>query len=95
MMSWSIVDDSLPSEERYKLSQMSNSFFTGATYGGIMGMAAGVYFSIKGITFDENRSRIAFYPYYDQNPDVQRFFRTSESAKVKDSVNLLNFHFRF
>ncbi|NQU65370.1 MAG: hypothetical protein HQ517_13965 [SAR324 cluster bacterium] len=95
MMSWSILDDSVSSDERYKLSRISGEFFRGATYGGLMGMAVGIYFSIKGVTFDESRSRIAFYPASDRSPEVQRFFNTSSTAKAKNSVNLFNFHFKF
>ncbi len=95
LMGWSTLDDSISSDERYKFSRLSEQFLVGATYGGVFGVAAGTYLSIRGITFDENLSRIAFYPNYDQNPEVQRFFATSSSVKGKDSVNLLNIHFKF
>ncbi len=95
LMGWSTLDDSISSDERFKFSRLSEQFLVGATYGGIFGMAAGVYLSIRGITFDENRSRIAFYPNYDQNPDGQRFFATSAAVNSNNSVNLLNIHFKF
>ena len=95
LMGWSTLDDSISSDERYKFSRLSEQFLVGATNGGILGMVAGVYLSIRGITFDENLSRIAFYPDYDQNPEGQRFFATSSAFKSSDSVNLLNFHFKF
>jgi hypothetical protein len=95
MLGWSTLDDSIPSEQRFKFSRLSEQFLVGATYGGIIGAGAGVYLSIRGITFDEGRSRIAFYPNYDQNPDGQRFFATSSAINGNDSVNLLNIHFKF
>ena len=95
LMGWSTLDDSVDSSDRFKFSRMSNQFLVGATYGGILGMAAGVYFSVRGISFDENRSRIAFYPDYTNNPEGQRFFATSQSSQSKDSINLLNLHFKF
>ncbi|MBU2643477.1 hypothetical protein KKI24_02135 [bacterium] len=95
LMGWSTLDDSISSDERFKFSRLSEQFLIGATYGGILGMAAGVYFSIRGITFDESRSRIAFYPDYDKNPDGQRFFASSGAVRDKKSINLVNLHFKF
>jgi hypothetical protein len=95
IMGWSTMDDSISSDERFKVSRLSNQFLVGATYGGILGMAAGVYLSIRGITFDENRSRIAFYPSYEQNSEARRFFATSSAIKDTNSVNLINIHFKF
>ncbi len=95
LMGWSTLDDSIDSEDRYTFSRMSEQFLIGATYGGILGMAAGVYFSIRGITFDESRSRIVLYPDYSDNPEGQRFFATSQAFRDKNAVNLLNLHFKF
>lgn len=95
LLGWSTLDDSVPSDERFKFSRMTEQFLVGATYGGILGMGAGVYFSIRGITFDENRSRIAFYPDYSGDPEGQRFFATSRSIRDKNAINLLNLHFKF
>lgn len=95
LMGWSTLDDSISSEERFKFSRMSEQFLVGATYGGILGMGAGVYFSIRGITFDDNRSRIALYPDYSGDPAGKQFFATSKSLRKKGAVNLLNFHVKF
>ncbi len=92
---WATLDDSIASEERFKFSRLTEQFLVGATYGGILGMGAGVYLSIRGITFDQNRSRIAFYPDYQNDPAGQRFFATSKSVKGKGSINLLNIHYKF
>ena len=59
-MGWSVLDDSKSSEERYKFNNMTAAFIQGATYGGVIGLIAGVYFSLEDITFDEGRTRIAF-----------------------------------
>jgi len=95
LMGWSTLDDSISSNERFKFSRLSEQFLVGATYGGILGMVAGVYLSIKGITFDENRSRIVFYPNYEQDAEAKRFFATSSAVQDSDSINLLNIHFKF
>jgi len=62
LMGWATLDDAIPTEERYTFNRLSSQFLVGATYGGFLGLAAGIYFSIKGITFDENLSRIAYEP---------------------------------
>ena len=59
---WAILDDSKEKGERYKTSYLQKKFVTGATYGGLLGLAIGVVLSMKGIAFDESRSRIAFAP---------------------------------
>jgi len=95
LMGWATLDDSIPSEDRFKFSRLTEQFLVGATYGGILGMGAGIYLSIRGITFDQNRSRIAFYPDYRNDPAGQRFFATSKSVNGKGSINLLNIHYKF
>lgn len=60
MMGWAMLDDAKPSSERYTLSNASKQFLSGATYGGLLGLAAGIYISFKGVTFDESRLKIAF-----------------------------------
>jgi hypothetical protein len=95
MMGWATLDDSVDSDDRYTFSNLSEQFIVGATYGGILGVAAGVYFSIRGISFDENLSRIALYPDYSDNPEGRRFLAKSRSRQDKKTVNLLNIHFNF
>lgn len=95
LMGWSTLDDSIDSEERFRFSRMTNQFLVGATYGSILGLGAGVYFSIRGITFDSSRSRIALYPDYSGNPEGQHFFATSQAVKGKNALNLLHLHVKF
>ena len=61
MMGVATMDDSKTSAERNSVSNLSTQFITGATYGGLLGLAAGVYFSMAGVSFDSNRSRISFF----------------------------------
>ena len=76
---WMLLDDSTPAEERYGFNYMKENVAYGATYGGIIGLALGVYLSMKGISFDANRTRIAIYPLVP--PPAQRNFRSAESSK--------------
>ncbi len=73
MMSWAILDDELGESERYKLSHLQTQFIVGATYGGLIGLGIGVFLSMKGMTFDEERTRIAFMPppVYDRSRQEQ------------------------
>jgi len=57
-----ILDDTRSKGERYSFSRMTGQFVLGATYGGLAGLAAGVYFSMTDISFDPSRSRIAEAP---------------------------------
>lgn len=95
VMGWSTLDDSIDEDDRYSFSRMSEQFLVGATYGGILGVGAGVYFSIRGITFDENRSRIAFYNDFSGDQAGRQFFAASRASRDKNAVDLLNFHFKF
>ena len=60
MMGWAMLDDAKSSDERYTLNHASTQFLSGATYGGLLGLAAGVYISMKNISFDESRLKITF-----------------------------------
>jgi hypothetical protein len=94
LMGWSTLDDSISREDRYKFSRLTGQFLVGATYGGILGLAAGVYLSMKGITFDENLSRIAYST--DHEPLAPS--RYSEYAGVPSAgsgITLINYQFRF
>ncbi|PCI29890.1 MAG: hypothetical protein COB67_02985 [SAR324 cluster bacterium] len=48
-----LVDDSKTREERQKAANLTTQFVIGATVGGLIGLGAGVYFSLFGITFEE------------------------------------------
>jgi hypothetical protein len=94
LMGWSTLDDSLSKEDRFKFSRLSHQFLVGATYGGLGGLAAGVYLSIKGITFDENLSRIAFDTGYEPIPPHQ----INGHASLPSSgggITLFNYQYRF
>ncbi len=58
---WAMLDDSLANDERYTVSNFSTQFLTGATYGGFLGLIAGIYLSFKEVTFDEGLTRISFF----------------------------------
>ncbi len=58
-VSLSILDDSKPKGERYSFKNLTSKFILGATGGGLLGLAAGAYFSLSDISFDPNRSRIS------------------------------------
>ena len=62
MSGYSMLDDSQTKEERYKLSNILTKFVEGATYGGFIGLGAGVYLSLMGITFEEGGVTLDFEP---------------------------------
>ena len=95
MMGWSSLDDSKPEEERYGVSNLSVQFLTGATYGGLLGLITGVYLSMKGISFDENRTKIAFlqYPQEEILSLSQQDWEKKEFKKP--SLGLVNFQLKF
>lgn len=91
MMSWSIIDDSKPKSERQSFGSMRNKFVEGATYGGVLGLFAGVYLSINNITFDQGKTRIAFL-----KPLSTDFDNNSDSAYLApDQLNLMNIEINF
>jgi hypothetical protein len=93
-MGWSTVDDSETEEQRYTVSNLTTQFLWGATYGGLLGLGAGIYLSMQGITFDENLTKIAFFP--AENPEPQRLYRTAIRPKPKkDTLHLVNFQIKF
>lgn len=57
-----ILDDSIAASTKYSFSYMTEKFITGATYGAIFGLAAGMYLSMADISFDSGKTRIAFMP---------------------------------
>ena len=77
-----ILDDTRTKAERYSFSRMTDQFFFGATMGGLIGLGAGVYFSMSDIRFDAGRSRIA------QRPLLAR-------PLYGDEILLANYQFRF
>lgn len=95
MMGWAALDDTLPTDERYTVSNMSTQFLAGATYGGILGLAAGIYISFQGITFDENRTKIAFF----QPPQGEQLFSAgygrNQPELAKQDLHLIDFQYRF
>jgi hypothetical protein len=95
MMGWTSLDDGKEEEERYGVSNMSSQFLTGATYGGLLGLIAGVYISMKGITFDENRTKIAFFeiPRKESFSLTQNQWETSEPEK--QPLNLIHLQMKF
>ncbi|MBU3917866.1 hypothetical protein KKA14_20255 [bacterium] len=95
MMGWTTVDDSVPSDERYGVSYLGNQFLGGATYGAVIGLIVGVYLSMKGIAFDESRSRIALLPL--AVPDAHpRFGLTENVPDAKhDDLYLMNIQIKF
>jgi len=93
-MGWSTVDDSKPEEERYAVRNLSTQFLWGATYGGFLGLAAGIYLSIQGITFDENLTKIALFPL--ESPDTQKPHQQAVRSKSnRDSLHLVRFQLKF
>ncbi|MBT4290348.1 MAG: hypothetical protein HOD92_23735 [Deltaproteobacteria bacterium] len=91
MMSWSIIDDNVPKSERQSFSSMRNKFVEGATYGGVLGLFAGVYLSMNNIIFDEGKTRITFL-----KPLHADFNNSSASAYLTpDQFNLMNLEIHF
>jgi hypothetical protein len=95
MMGWATLDDETPTEERYTTSNMTNQFLTGATYGGLLGLVAGIYLSFQGITFDENLTKIAVLqpPRKDYFPTA-RYSNQPPGAPSQD-LSLVDFQIGF
>jgi hypothetical protein len=95
MMGWATLDDTIPTDERYTVSNMSSQFLTGATYGGLLGLAAGIYISFQGITFDESRTKIAFF----QPPRGQLLssaeFGRNQPGFTKQDLHIVDFQYQF
>ena len=96
MMGWSMLDDSKTTDERYTVNNMSSQFLSGATYGGLLGLAVGVYLSFKGITFDENRTKIAFLRPFGQEPfssvDISK---NNSQVLIPQKLRLIDLQYRF
>jgi len=91
MMAWSVIDDSKPKSERQSFSSLRNKFVEGATYGGVLGLFAGVYLSMNNITFDEGKTRIVFL-----KPIPTDYNSSSASANLaSDQFNLMNLEILF
>jgi hypothetical protein len=95
MMGWASLDDSKGTEERYSVDNLRTQFLTGATYGGLLGLIAGVYISFKGITFDENRTKIAILqpPRKDYFPTA-KYSAQATKASAQD-LSLFDFQYSF
>ena len=91
MMSWSIIDDSQPKSERQSFSSLKDKFVEGATYGGIIGLIAGVYLSMNNITFDDGKTRLTFLA-----PLPINYNENSASVSLtSDHFNLMNLEIPF
>jgi hypothetical protein len=95
VMGWATLDDNKSTDERYTVNYLTSQFLSGATYGGLIGLIAGVYISFKGITFDENRAKLAIL-----QPPIRNYLPTGqdrERFKTIDlqAVHLLDFEYRF
>jgi hypothetical protein len=95
MMGWSTLDDSKPEDERFGTSNLSMQFLAGATSGGLLGLIAGVYISMKGITFDESRSKIAFFQLPQQETIPSGKYEWSKKEINKQPLNIVNFQMKF
>lgn len=95
MMGWSTVDDSKEPDERYTVSNMTSQFLSGATYGGLISLAVGVYLSFKGITFDESRSRLAVLQAPSQDFFPSAKYKGKTASDEMRTVHLLNYQYQF
>ncbi len=95
MVGWSTIDDSVATDERFGMGYLSTQFLGGATTGAIVGLIVGVYLSMKGVTFDENKSRLAILP--PTVPDAHPQFRLTENRPEvnKDDLYLVNLQVKF
>jgi hypothetical protein len=95
MLGWATLDDAKSEEERYKTSYMTKQFLSGATYGGLLGLVAGVYLSFQGITFDESRTKIAIFqpPRKDYFPSVK--YSNQKPLASAQEMSLVDLQFEF
>lgn len=77
---WAMLDDKKDKDDRYSLSNITTKFIIGATYGGLLGLFSGIYFSISNIEFDESRSRIAMIPPTEEDFDSNRYTTNLSSS---------------
>ncbi len=94
-MGWATLDDKTPDSERFGPSHLSTQFLYGATLGGLLGLATGVYLSIKGITFDESRSRISLFPSTIEDPHHSQHATFSEPSSINEDIHLVNLKITF
>ncbi|MDH5559559.1 MAG: hypothetical protein OEY59_01730 [Deltaproteobacteria bacterium] len=94
-MGLSLLDDSKPQEEKYSFSNMTTQFIYGATYGGLLGLAAGVYFTISNITF--RPSSIGMIQNSAPRSDIasQRRLAFISRSLSKDSLPVFQLQARF
>lgn len=95
MMGWSTLDDSTEEEERYGTGNLSLQFLTGATYGSLLGLVAGVYLSMKGVSFDESRTKIAIMPLPQEETFSLSRQQWKKTENNKQPLNLINFQMKF
>jgi len=95
MTGWAMLDDKLPTDERYTISHFSSQFLTGATYGGFLGLIAGVYLSFKEITFDENLTRISFFQPPKANLDMNSQSADSFHHLYSNELRIIDFNMKF
>lgn len=95
MMGWATLDDSKSTDERYTVSHLSNQFLAGATYGGILGLAAGVYISMKGITFDQSKSQIVFMEPVKPKSVGYQFDQSPQKAADLHEYHLIKLQMKF
>lgn len=95
MMGWATLDDDKPADERYTTSNMTKQFLSGATYGGLLGLVAGVYISFQGITFDENLTKIAIMqpPSKDHFPSAR--YSNQPPGTPSQDLNIVDFQIDF
>lgn len=94
MMGWGTIDDSKTTEERYRFQYLTTMFITGATYGGVLGLIAGVYFSVKGIRFDESRLKLAVLT--PPSPDLYKAYSyQARSEPLAGKIQLLHLNYSF
>jgi len=92
----SFLDDQVAESERYSASNIFTKFVSGATYGGIVGLGAGVYLSFSNISFDQGMTRISL-----NDPSRSRYnlpppIRPPLTTRRKEpSIALFNYQMKF
>ena len=96
MTSWKILDDSKEKSERYKVRELTGNFIVGATYGGLVGLVVGVVLSMRSMTFDASRTRIAFLspPVYGE-PTLGHFTANERQFSYDQRQTLVDVQINF
>lgn len=86
----SMLDENTPASEKYSANHLYERFFIGATAGGFLGLAVGVYLSFNNVEFDANRSRIAMEPFAPTYSPVKdpTLYSMSSSPLQPDTIIL-------